>query len=86
MIHHGSSREWAEEIIGNLKRIREAAKPLQIAPAPGAGAAQAILNNKLDPQSVAHALAEYMKNDNSVSQAIAIRAANLQQKYPQRAF
>lgn len=75
--------KWADDIIHHLQRIRAEAQPIAAAPrAPGAASP----SNPLDGAAIAAALAEHLKNDNSTTQSVAIRLANLAQKYPNKGY
>ena len=80
-----NSRQWADRIIADIKRVTDAVK----AASPSSGgspiAAHATVQASLNPDAVASALAEAVKSDNSTTQAIAIRLGQLYTKYPQRA-
>ena len=67
-----------KDISSSLSTIKQGSGT-RLTSAAGAGTAA------LSPEAVASALAQAMKSDNSTTQAIAIRAAQLAAKYPQRA-
>ena len=72
-----------EQTLKNLREIAALVKALKSTPqAPGKGAAQ----GGMSPQAVAAALAEALKSDNATTQAIAVRASNLSEKYPNKAY
>ena len=67
------------DISSSLSTIKQGSGGTRLTSSAGAGTAA------LSPDAVASALAQAMKSDNSTTQAIAIRAAQLAAKYPQRA-
>ena len=73
-----------DETVEKLKAISAAASSASISVGPPNSQVQG--PNILDPQAVGKALAELLKNDNTLSQSIAVRIANLSAKYPQRAY
>ncbi len=82
--------EWADRVVASMKRVKEAmVKPTEIEATrtlktqPGADSGP---NSTLaEGAAMAAVLANYMKNDNATTQALAIRVANLAAKYPKRA-
>lgn len=77
------SEKWAEKALEDLRRVAALAK--NIKPVLGAPSAD---NNaqEIDPTMVGNALAELLKNDNSLTQSIAVRLTNLASRYPNKAF
>jgi Tfp pilus assembly PilM family ATPase len=77
-------RGWMDETVEKLKAISAAALSASLSANATQNATQG--QSILDPQAVGKALAELLKNDNTLSQSIAVRIANLSAKYPQRAY
>lgn len=75
------SKKWADEVIKNNNRVIASNKGLLAY----VGTSNVATNNNLTGAQIAVALAEYMKNNNSTTQTIAIRIVNLAAKYPTRA-
>ncbi len=81
-----SAKDWADDAIGHIKRVGDSASRISgrsqaprasNSPAPSAA---------VTPKMIADALAEMLKNDNSTTQAIAVRISNLAAKYPNKAY
>jgi len=77
------SKGWADRAVADLKRVAAAAKAVTPA-APGVGASAAV--GAADPRAVGQALAELLKSDNSLTQSIAVRIANLAAAHPNKAY
>lgn len=82
-----NSKEWADDVIANLKRVEQAAKAISpaAAGANNGGPAGAQNNSTLSPDAVLQALATGCRSNSAVVQAIAIRLTQISQKYPQKA-
>lgn len=86
-----SSKEWADKHIENIRRVGDEAARLAASlqtqtPQQGKDAVAPNAQAGVTPHAVATALAEAVKNDDSTTQAIAIRLSNLAAKYPERAY
>lgn len=76
-----TSREWADRAVADLKRVATAAKAVSTASPSSSTAA-----GPADPRAVGQALAELLKSDNSLTQSIAIRIANLAAAHPNKGY
>ena len=80
-----SSKEWADEIIHHIRRVRSEVELIPKINNTAEQPVQSAQTGMADGASIAMALSEYCRNDNSVTQTLAIRLSNLAAKYPQRA-
>ena len=79
--------EWADKTVRSLNRVHAALGGIsgqgQGTPSSPGGASS--LTSTLNGAAIAVALAEYCRNNNSTTQSLAIRLANISARYPQRA-
>lgn len=81
-----NSEVWANDIIHHIRRVRSEAE--RIPPIRQNTIKQSDTPSSpptMDGAAIARALSDFCKNDNSITQALAIRLANLAERYPQRA-
>lgn len=79
-------KEWADGVVESLGKVGEAVRGV-------AGALGGIKSSHapvqaqtgLDGAAIASLLAEYFRNNNATTQALAIRIVDLASRYPQRA-
>ena len=79
------AKAWADEIITHMKRVGDAAKALPQPSAAYSPGGTPSSPSAMSGAQIAVALAEYCRNNNSTTQSLAIRLANISARYPQRA-
>lgn len=76
-----------DKTVQSLKEMGDAMLKIKQASAiPSGGENSQLQATNLNPMDVAQALAESLKSDNATTQAIAVRIANLSEKYPNKAY
>ena len=78
-----TNKEWADDVIKHNNRVIDSNRGVKSSS--GGPNTTAAANSGMTGAQIAVALAEYMKNNNSTTQTIAIRIVNLAAKYPTRA-
>jgi hypothetical protein len=76
---------WMDETLEKLQAISAAAQGVKL-PAAASGALGGIPGAAQDPHAVGKALAELLKQDNSLTQSIAVTISNLSARYPKKAY
>lgn len=83
------TKKWADDTIHHLRRVAAEARSLSVNPSLAQGDKQSsatpATQSGINGAAIAQALADFCRNNNSITQTLAIRLRDLADRYKQRA-